>query len=154
MLILEGFQAGLSWETILNKRVHYRAAFDNFEPALMASYTAEKTAELLCNANIVRNRLKIAAAVSNAQAYLALTESQSFSEYIWSFSEHGVVKNSFKSLSEVPSQTTLSGEMSKQLKRAGFKFVGPTICYAFMQAVGIVNDHSPSCFRYSQVSCP
>lgn len=151
MLVLEGFQAGLSWETILNKRAHYRTAFANFEAAQIALYTGEKSAELLCNANIVRNRLKIAATISNAQAYLELTKTQSFSDYIWAFSEHKVVKNSFESLSEIPSQTPLSAQMSKQLKKDGFKFVGPTICYAFMQAVGIVNDHSPACFRYSQV---
>jgi len=150
-LILEGAQAGLSWETILKKRENYRRAFDFFDPEKIARYDTQKARELMADAGIVRNRLKIAAAVSNAQAYLAVVkEFGSFDRYIWQFAP----ARGKKSASKAPrrsrrtiTRTPESDAMSKDLKRRGFRFVGTTICYAFMQAVGMVNDHAPDCFR-------
>ena len=151
-LILEGAQAGLSWITILKKRDAYRAAFDNFDAARIARYDANKIESLLHNAGIVRNRLKIQSAVSNAQKFLAVqNEFGSFDAYIWRFVEGVPHQNQWRSMSEVPAKTIVSDAMSKDLKRRGFKFVGSTICYAYMQATGMVNDHLISCYRYSEV---
>ena len=151
-LILEGAQAGLSWELILRKRDAYRAAFDNFDPAIVADYNDAKVAELLANAGIIRNRLKIAAAIGNARAFLAAQrEYGTFDAYIWQFVTGRPARNAWRSLSEIPASTAESGEMSRQLRRRGFRFVGPTICYAFMQATGMVNDHTTDCFRYAEI---
>jgi DNA-3-methyladenine glycosylase I len=152
-LILEGAQAGLSWITILRKREHYRAAFDNFDPAMVARYDADKIAALMANTGIVRNRLKIEAAVQNAQAFLKVQESfGSFESYIWSFVGGQTIVNHCKTLSEVPAETPESKAMSKDLLKRGFRFVGPTICYAFMQACGMVNDHTVDCFRHAELA--
>jgi DNA-3-methyladenine glycosylase I len=151
-LILEGAQAGLSWITILRKRENYRKAFDNFDPNIIINYNEEKVAELLQNEGIIRNRLKINATITNAKAFLEVQkEFGSFDKYIWSFTEGKIIVNKWKSLSEVPTSTTEAEAMSKDLKKRGFKFVGPTICYAFMQATGMVNDHTTDCFRYGEV---
>jgi DNA-3-methyladenine glycosylase I len=152
-LILEGAQAGLSWSTILNKRENYRKAFDGFDVRKIARYDARKTKSLLADAGIVRNRLKIAATIQNAKAFLEVQkEFGSFHNYIWSFVGGKPVQNHRKSLKEIPARTPESDAMSKDLLKRGFKFVGSTICYAFMQAVGMVNDHTVDCFRYSQLS--
>lgn len=152
LLILEGAQAGLSWITILKKRENYRAAFDGFDPAVIAGYGADKTAELLANAGIVRNRAKIAATIGNAKGWLAIMEQESsFSDFIWSFVEDKPIVNRWGDLSEIPAETQESKALSKALKARGFRFVGPTICYAFMQAAGLVNDHTVDCFRHDQV---
>src|SRR5947209_6196775 len=151
-LILEGAQAGLSWGTILRKREGYRAAFDQFDAALVASYGALKVEQLLADPGIVRNRLKIAAAIRNAQAFLAVQEEfGSFDVYIWQHAGGRPRTNAWRSLAEVPARTPESEAMSRDLQRRGFKFVGSTICYAFMQAVGMVNDHTVDCFRYRRV---
>lgn len=151
-LILEGAQAGLSWSTILNKRENYRKAFDDFNPLLVAKYTQEKLDELLLNKGIIRNKLKINAAVSNAKAFLKVQEEfGSFASYIWQFTDGKPILNQFKTEEEIPAKTAISEKMSKDLKKRGFKFIGPTICYAFMQATGMVNDHVVSCFRYREV---
>jgi DNA-3-methyladenine glycosylase I len=151
-LILEGAQAGLSWETILEKRENYRRAFDNFDPAVVARYAQKKRKGLLADVGIVRNRLKIEAAVQNAKAFLAVQEDfGTFDEYIWGFVDHEPKQNTWKSIEEVPDKTPESDVMSKDLKRRGFTFVGSTICYAFMQAVGIVNDHLVDCFRHGEL---
>jgi len=151
-LILEGAQAGLSWNTILNKRQTYRAAFDNFDAAVIAQYGDAKVQSLLADPGIVRNRLKVAAAITNAQAFLKVVEEEgSFDKYIWSFVGGATKNDQRKSMSDVPAKTVESDAMSKDLKARGFKFVGSTICYAFMQAAGLVNDHKVDCFRYGQV---
>jgi DNA-3-methyladenine glycosylase I len=151
-LILEGAQAGLSWETILNKRENYRRAFDRFDPQKIARYDARKVRELLANPGIVRNRLKIRAAISNAQAFLAVKkEFGSFDRYIWEFIGSRPKKNNWRASQRVPPSTPESDAMSKDLKRRGFRFVGSTICYAFMQAVGMVNDHARDCLRRNQI---
>lgn len=151
-LILEGAQAGLSWSTILKKREHYRKAFHGFDPAKVASYGDDDVARLLADAGIVRNRLKIAAAISNARLVLDVQhEFGSLDKYIWQFVGGRSIKHAFMSLSELPAQTAESDAMSRDLKKRGFKFVGSTICYAFMQAVGMVNDHTVECFRYGEV---
>ncbi len=151
-LILEGAQAGLSWDTILRKRENYRTAFDNFDAEKIACYDEKKAAVLLLNEGIIRNRLKIASAISNAVSYLKITdEFGSFDSYIWQFVNGKPIVNHWKSLSEVPAKTSVSDQMSKNLKQRGFNFVGSTICYAFMQATGMVNDHLVSCFRYEKV---
>lgn len=157
-LILEGAQAGLSWETILKKRENYRRAFDGFDPAKIALYRDAKIRALLADAGIVRNRLKIAAAISNARAYLAvIREFGSFDAYIWRFASKNPKKNSPAPLNRpvrpprIITRTPDSDAMSKDLKIRGFRFVGTTICYAFMQAVGMVNDHAPGCFRRAQI---
>jgi len=150
-LILEGAQAGLSWNTILQKRENYRAAFDNFDPQRVARYQSRKVQALLRDSGIVRNRLKIASAVSNAKALLKVQEEfGSFDRYIWQFVDGKPLVNRRRSLKEVPTRTAESDAMSKDLKKRGFNFVGSTICYAFMQAVGMVNDHAVDCFRYGQ----
>jgi DNA-3-methyladenine glycosylase I len=147
-LVLEGAQAGLSWDTILRKRERYREVFDRFDPALVARYGKRKVNALLGDAGIVRNRLKIAAAIGNAQAFLAVAEEfGSFDAYIWQFIGGRPRVNAWRTLQELPARTAESDAMSKDLKRRGFRFVGSTICYAFMQAVGMVNDHAPDCFR-------
>jgi DNA-3-methyladenine glycosylase I len=150
-LILEGAQAGLSWETILRKRVNYRRAFDNFDAELVARYNRRKVNELLANPGIIRNELKIKAAIENARAFLAVQkEFSSFNVYVWRFVDGHPIKNKWKSAA-APTHTDESDAMSRDLKRRGFKFVGTTICYAFMQAVGMVNDHEKDCFRYKEV---
>ena len=152
LLILEGAQAGLSWSTILKKRENYRRAFDGFDPALIARYGDEKVAALLADAGIVRNRAKVAATIQNAQAYLALTaDGQSFSSFLWRFVDSAPIQNAWTSMAEVPARTVRSDAMSKALLAAGFKFVGSTICYAFMQASGMVNDHLVTCPRHAGV---
>ena len=151
-LILEGAQAGLSWNTILNKRQNYRSAFDNFDPEAISKYGDAKVQSLLADAGIVRNRLKIAATIGNAKAYLAVVQEEgSFDSYIWGFVGGSPKTNTWKSLSEVPAKTDESDAMTKDLKTRGFKFVGSTICYAYMQATGMVNDHMVDCFRHGQV---
>ncbi len=152
-LILEGAQAGLSWSTILAKRNAYRKAFSNFNPNKVARYRAEKLSQLLANPGIVRNRLKINAAVRNAQAFLKVQkEFGSFDRYIWRFVGGRPMVRSLRSIRNLPAQTVESVAMSKDLAKRGFGFVGPTVCYAFMQATGMVNDHLVSCFRYSEIS--
>jgi DNA-3-methyladenine glycosylase I len=151
-LILEGAQAGLSWSTILNKRENYRRAFDRFDPKRVARYDRRKLKQLLADPGIVRNKLKIAAAVENAKAFLHVQEEfGSFDRYIWQFVGGTPKINSRQSMKQVPARTAESDAMSKDLKRRGFNFVGSTISYAFMQAVGMVNDHSIACFRYKQL---
>lgn len=151
-LILEGAQAGLSWDTILRKRENYRKAFDDFDAEKMVRYDEKKIAELLQNEGIVRNRLKIASAISNARSYLKVKdEFGSFDSYIWSFVGGEPIVNRWENLSEVPAKTFVSDTLSKDLKRRNFNFVGSTITYAFMQACGLVNDHLTGCFRYERV---
>jgi DNA-3-methyladenine glycosylase I len=151
-LILEGAQAGLSWSTILNKRAGYRRAFDNFDARRVARYDARKVKQLLANAEIVRNTLKINAAIQNAKAFLtAQKEFGSFDAYLWKFVGRRPIQNAWRSLGEVPARTTESDSMSEDLTKRGFKFVGSTICYALMQATGMVNDHLVECFRYGEV---
>jgi DNA-3-methyladenine glycosylase I len=151
-LILEGAQAGLSWETILKKREAYRAAFVNFNPAKVAKFTPADERKLLANAGIVRNRLKISSSISNAKAFLDVQrEFGSFDKYIWQFVGGKPIVNAWESLKQAPTKTVESDAMSKDLKKRGFRFVGSTICYAFMQAVGMVNDHETGCFRYKRV---
>jgi DNA-3-methyladenine glycosylase I len=153
-LILEGAQAGLSWETILKKRENYRRAFDRFDPVKVARYDARKVARLLADEGIVRNRLKIASTIANAKAFLAVQEEfGSFDAYLWQFVEGRPKVSGFKSMSEVPARTAESDALSKDLKRRGFNFVGSTICYAMMQAVGMVDDHLASCFRSGKSRC-
>lgn len=151
-LVLEGAQAGLSWLTVLRKRPRYRQAFDNFEPSLVADYRPEKVAELVSDPGLIRNRRKIEAAVQNAQAFLAIQKQYgSFDAFIWQFTYGRTCYNAWRAITEIPSQTPESQAMSAALKSCGFKFVGPTICYAHMQATGMVNDHTVDCFRYTQL---
>ncbi len=151
-LLLEGAQAGLSWELILNRRESYREAFDGFDPAVVADYGDDKVSDLLANPGIVRNRQKVAAAIGNARSFLAVQqEFGSFDSYIWGFVEGAPIRNAWESLDQVPAKTPLSEAMSRDLRKRGFRFVGPTICYAFMQATGMVNDHTTDCFRHCQV---
>ncbi len=153
MLILEGAQAGLSWSTILKKRSTYRLAFDGFDPAKVAAYDESRKSELLSNPGIVRNRAKVQAAIANAQAFLNIQlEFGAFDAYIWQFVAGRPIQNNWRSLSDLPAQTTESQAMSKDLLRRGFRFVGPTICYAFMQAIGMVNDHVMTCFRFQDIA--
>jgi len=152
-LILEGAQAGLSWDTILKKRGNYRAAFDHFDPKKIARYDRRKIQSLMNDAGIIRNRMKIASAIQNAKAFLQVQdEFGSFDTYIWQFTGGSPIVNSRRSMKQVPARTPESDTMSKDLKKRGFSFVGTTICYAFMQAVGMVNDHLIGCFRYAQLS--
>ena len=149
MIVLEGAQAGLSWETVLNKRENYRAAFDNFDPAIIAKYDDAKYDELLNNAGIIRNKLKIKSAIRNAQVFLDIQkEFVSFDKYIWAFVDNKSIINSFDNINDFPTKTVLSDQISKDLKSRGMNFVGTTIIYAFMQSIGIVNDHETSCFRH------
>jgi DNA-3-methyladenine glycosylase I len=151
-LILEGAQAGLSWDTILKKRDHYRTVFDQFDPAMVAHYDAGKVAELLGDPGIVRNQLKIRSAIRNANAFLAVQrEAGSFDAYIWRFVGDKPKQNRWRSVHDVPSVTPEAEAMSRDLKRRGFNFVGPTICYALMQAIGMVNDHTLDCFRHTEL---
>ena len=151
-LLLEGAQAGLSWSTILKKRENYRAAFDNFDPKKIAGYGEDRIQQLLQNPGIVRNRIKVRSAVTNARAVLAVqVEFGSFDTYIWRFVEGETIHNGWESSVDVPGKTSEAEAMSKDLKSRGFKFVGPTICYAFMQATGMVNDHTTDCFRFREL---
>lgn len=148
-IILDGAQAGLSWETILKKREAYREAFDNFDPEKVARYNQRRVEKLLANPGIVRNRLKVASAVTNAKAFLKVQdEFDTFDRYIWQFTGGGTIQNKRQALKEIPARTAESDAMSKDMKKRGFSFVGSTICYAFMQAAGMVNDHLVDCFRY------
>ena len=151
-LILDGSQAGLSWITILKRQANYRKAYDQFDPLKMANWTEMKIETLLKDSGIIRNRLKILAARQNAKSYLKLIEEKgNFSDFLWSFVNHKQITNYWKSWDKTPAKTKESEKMSKELKSRGFQFVGPTICYAFMQAVGMVNDHITSCFRYEEI---
>lgn len=151
-LVLEGAQAGLSWSTVLKKRENYRAAFDGFAPETVAAYGEGKVLELLQNPGIVRNRLKIQAAVANARAFLAVqAEFGSFDAYMWRFVDGRPIQNAWRDYSEAPTETPESRALSRDLAKRGFKFVGPTICYAHMQAVGMVNDHAVGCFRWREL---
>jgi DNA-3-methyladenine glycosylase I len=151
-LVLEGAQAGLSWSTILRKREAYRKAFDHFDAGKIARYSEKTVARLLANPDIIRNKLKINAAIINARAFLQVQkEFGSFDRYVWQFVGGKPIRNSWKTMAEVPASTPESVAMSKDLQKRGFKFVGPTICYAFMQAVGMVNDHVVECFRYREI---
>ena len=155
MLTLEGAQAGLSWITILKKREHYRRAFSGFDPQVIARYDARKRQRLLTNAGIVRNRLKIESTIKNARAFLTVqTEFGSFDRYIWQFVDGAPKQNTWIQMNQVPAKTPESDLMSKDLKRREFSFVGSTMCYAFMQAIGMVNDHLVSCFRHQAVRAP
>jgi len=152
MLILEGAQAGLSWSTILNKRENYRQVFDDFNPSIVAGYDDAKVSALLADPGIVRNRLKVESAIRNAKAFLEVQEELgSFNTFIWGFVNGEPIINSWKVMSEIPAKTPESEAMSKELKQRGFNFVGPTICYAFMQSIGMVNDHVVDCFRYAEL---
>jgi len=152
-LILDGSQAGLSWITILKRQANYRKAYDQFDPYKMANWTEMKIETLLKDSGIIRNRLKILAARQNAKSYLKLIEEKGkFSDFLWSFVNHNQITNYWESWDETPAKTKESEKMSKELKSRGFQFVGPTICYAFMQAVGMVNDHITSCFRHSEIA--
>jgi len=152
MLLLEGAQAGLSWLTVLKRRETYRAAYDGFDPIKIVQWDKEKVESLLKDPGIIRNRLKVEAAKTNAQAFLRIVdEFGCFDVFIWSFVNNAPIRNSWKSIQEIPATTPESDKMSKELKKRGFKFVGSTICYAFMQAVGMVNDHTTDCFRYKKL---
>ena len=152
-LILEGAQAGLSWQTVLNKRENYREALSRFDPKKIARYTSEDAARLMANPGIIRNRLKVDAAIRNAQTFLQVQkEFGSFDAYIWQFAGGKPIDHKLASIKDVPARTAESDAMSKDLLKRGFKFVGSTICYAFMQAVGMVNDHEVKCFRYKEVA--
>jgi DNA-3-methyladenine glycosylase I len=154
-LLLEGAQAGLSWSTILRKREAYRVAFDGFDPARVAAYDEAKVAALLADPGIVRNRLKIAAAITNARAFLAVQrEHGSFDAYLWPHAGDHPRQNAWRASGETPARTDASDALSKDLRRRGFTFVGSTICYAFMQAVGLVNDHLTTCYRHAQLGGP
>lgn len=154
-LVLDAFQAGLSWSLILNKRDNFRKAFDNFEPEKIARYTKAKVQTLLSNPGIIRNRLKVTATVTNARAFLKVQEDAgSFDEFIWQFVGGRPKQNAWKTVGKIPARAKESDRMSKALKEKGFKFVGTTICYAFMQAAGLVNDHIVGCFRYTEVGGP
>ncbi len=151
-LVLEGAQAGLTWQTVLNKRENYRKAFDKFDPAKIARYNSKDVKQLLKDPGIIRNRLKIDATITNAEQFLKIwKEFGSFDKYIWRFVGGSPIRHRFNSLSQIPATTKESETMSKELRGRSFRFVGPTICYAFMQAVGMVNDHSTKCFRYDMV---
>jgi DNA-3-methyladenine glycosylase I len=152
-MVLDAFQAGLSWSTILNKRENFRKAFGDFDPLTIARYSERKVERLLADSSIVRNRMKILATVNNAAAFLEIQrEFGSFDEFIWRFVSGEPKRNRWKTMRQIPAKTKESDAMSKELKNRGFKFVGSTICYAFMQAAGMVNDHVVGCFRYSEVS--
>jgi len=152
-LVLDAFQAGLSWNTILKKRENFRAAFNNFEAEIISQYDEEKVADLLNDAGIIRNKLKIRATIANAQLFLKIQKEEgSFDRYIWQFTNHKTLVNQWKHHREIPAKTIESDAMSKDLTKRGFKFVGSTICYAFMQAAGMVNDHTTDCFRYNSFS--
>jgi len=150
-LILEGAQAGLSWVTILKRRDGYRKAFSNFDVLKVSKFTQKRVEKLLQDESIIRNKLKVNSAVKNAKAFLKIqTEFGSFDKYLWGFVNHKPIKNKFKKLSDIPASTEISEKLSKDLKKRGFSFVGPTICYALMQATGMVNDHTSNCFLYGK----
>ncbi|MGH7890898.1 MAG: DNA-3-methyladenine glycosylase I [Thermodesulfobacteriota bacterium] len=152
MIVLDGAQAGLSWQTVLKKREAYREAFDNFDFRKVARYDDKKTKELLNNPGIIRNRLKVSSAIKNAKAFLEVRkEFGTFDKYIWQFVDHSTIHNTWKSLKELPAKTSESDIMSKDMKKRGFNFVGSTICYAYMQAAGMVNDHTIECFRHKEL---
>jgi DNA-3-methyladenine glycosylase I len=152
-LVLDAFQAGLSWRTILNKRENFRAAFSGFDPKKVAEYNEDKIANLLEDKGIIRNKLKVKSTVTNAQQFLRLQkEHGSFDNYIWQFTNHQTLQNAWQSMAAIPAKTAESDAMSKALQKEGFKFVGSTICYAYMQAAGMVNDHAVFCFRYPQLN--
>lgn len=151
-LVLEGMQAGLSWITILRKRPDFYKAFANLDPHKMARFSQTKVEKLLQNPNIIRNRLKVEGAIKNAKAYLIVEKSEGFSDFVWQFVEGEPIQNKWRTLGKVPAKTMESEQMSKALKQRGFTFVGPTICYAFMQAVGMVNDHLLSCYRHAELA--
>ncbi|MCH7519624.1 MAG: DNA-3-methyladenine glycosylase I [Candidatus Dadabacteria bacterium] len=152
MIILDGAQAGLSWITILKRRESYRKAFDNFDVLKVSRYSSKKIEKLLTNTGIIRNRLKVNSAVQNARSFLKIQkEFGSFDKYIWQFVNHKTIQNKWKKMSKLPAKTAQSDAMSKDLKKRGFSFVGSTICYAYMQAAGMVNDHTLGCFRYKEV---
>lgn len=151
-LILETFQAGLSWITVLRKRENFRKAFDSFDYQRIAKYSEKKILSLLQDTGIIRNKLKVRATVTNAQAFIKIQEEfGSFSDYIWGFTDGKVIKNAWKKIADCPAKTPLAEKISKDLKKRGFKFVGPTVIYAHMQATGMVNDHTTDCFRYREV---
>ena len=151
-MVLDAFQAGLSWKTILNKRENFRKAFDNFDPIKIAEYSEEKYESLLADPGIIRNRAKIKATITNARAFLELQKQfGTFDKYIWTFVNHRTIINKWEFLSELPSKTPVSDIMSKDLTKRGFKFVGSTMCYAFMQGSGMVNDHTTDCYRYHEI---
>lgn len=151
-LTLEGMQAGLSWQTIINKREFFREAFDNFNPLIVASYNDEKISELMNNAGIIRNRMKIEACINNAKRFIEVQlEYGSFDKYIWKFVDYKPIINNFSTLKELPAKTALSDTISADLKKKGFKFIGSTIIYAHLQATGVVNDHIVTCFRYAEI---
>lgn len=153
MLILEGAQAGLSWSTILNKRAGYRRAYRGFDPAQVARFSTRKRQQLIEDPGIVRNRLKVEASVANAKAFLELqSEFPSFAEFCWSFVAGEPIQNRWRAHREIPAETRVSRDLSEALRARGFRFVGPTICYAFMQAIGMVNDHELSCFRHAELT--
>lgn len=155
LLVLEGAQAGLSWETVLRKRERYREVFDHFDPAAVARYDGRRVQKLLSDPGIVRNRLKVRSAIGNARAFLAVQrEFGSFDRYLWAFVDGRPVTNRRRRVAELPARTRLSDALSADLRRRGFSFVGSTICYAYLQAVGLVNDHLVACFRHSEVSSP
>lgn len=152
-LVLDAFQAGLSWSIILKKRENFRKAFHNFSPEKIAKYTSRDVRKLLSNEGIVRNKLKINATIANAREFLKIKkEFKSFTKYIWQFTDYTTIQNKFKILKEFPAKTKESDAMSKDMKKRGFKFVGSTICYAFMQAAGMVNDHTVNCFRHKEIN--
>ena len=151
-LILDGFQAGLSWITILRKREAFRKAFDGFDPAKIARYNSKKVERLMSDPGIVRNRAKIEGAIASARAYLEIEETKGFSKYLWDFVDGRTIRNNFRHIGEVPAETELSRKISKDLKARGFKFCGPTIVYAFMQAIGMVDDHLVDCWRHGVAS--
>lgn len=151
-IVLDGAQAGLSWLTILKKREGYREAFDEYDIKTIAEYDEDKVSELLANPGIIRNRLKVASAIRNAKAFLEVqSEFGSFDQFIWQFTDGKTIQNSWRTMGDIPTKTAEAEAMSKELKRRNFNFVGPTICYAFMQAAGMVNDHVVDCFRYEEV---
>ena len=153
-LILDGFQAGLSWITILKKRDNFRAAFDGFEPERIARYSPTKVEKMLKDPGIIRHRGKIEATIGNAKAFLEIQKAEGFSEFLWTYADGKPIQNNWATMSDVPAHTPLSNQISKELKSRGFKFCGPTIVYAFMQAVGMVNDHLTNCHRHKQLGSP
>lgn len=151
-MVLDAFQAGLSWKTILHKRENFRKAFDDFNPEKIAKYSSKKVEKLMNDSGIIRNKLKIMATITNARAFINIQkEFGSFDKYIWQFTSHKKIKNKYKTINEIPAKSKESDSMSNDLKKRGFKFVGSTICYAFMQAAGMVNDHTTACFRYKEL---